>query len=264
MRPLLPLLLLAAGTTAQAQALRPLCSERPGIGTPACTIDAGRLQVETGLADWTLDRRADTRTDTILLADTLLRYGATPRLELRLGWTPLGHVRERDRQTGETARNQRAGDVTVGLKRNLANPDGGGFSLALLPFASLPVGRAPVGAGDWGAGLLVPLTYEISDHIQIEFTPEVDAAVDDDGRGRHLAWSGIVGIADTLGKTLMTALEYQHLRDRDPSGHATQNFAAVSLAWHPDERFQLDIGSNVGLDRRSADLELYFGVTRKF
>ncbi|TVV71602.1 transporter [Sphingomonas solaris] len=259
---LLPLAL--AATTAEAAPLRDLCSQRPGLGTPACTVDPGHLQIEAALGDWTLDRQPDTRTDTIVSGDVQARYGLTDTLEARIGWTAFGHERIRDRASGTVSRESGIGDVTVGMKRNLANPDGSGFSAALLPFASLPVGRSPAGAGDWGAGLLVPLTYQISDAFQIEFTPEIDAAVDQDRHGRHLAYSGVIGIAETFGQTLMASLEYQRLRDNDPSGRVTTQLAGVSMAWHPQERVQFDVGSNIGLDHASPDVQIYFGVTRKF
>ncbi len=256
--------LLLSATAAHAEELRDFCGDRPGIGTPACTVDKGHLQIEAGLGDWTLDKQPDSRTDTILSGDLLARYGLTDSLEARVGWTAFGHVRTRDRMSGDVSRQSRVGDVTVGLKQNLMNPDGSGLSIAILPFASLPVGRSPVRAGDWGAGLLLPVNYEVSDAIQLEFTPEMDAAVDEDGHGRHLAFSGTIGAADKLSDSITATLEYQAMRDRDPSGHETQQLGGLSLAWMAQDQLQLDVGSNVGLNHAAPDVEVYFGVSRKF
>ncbi|NWM25056.1 transporter, partial [Escherichia coli] len=60
--------LLAAATiagigSAQAQDLRPLCPDRPGLDTPACTVDQGHFIVESGLVDWSLDRSSAQRID---------------------------------------------------------------------------------------------------------------------------------------------------------------------------------------------------------
>ena len=141
----------------------------------------GRVSVETSLGDWTLDKQGGDRTDTVLIGDTSVRIGLTDSIEAQVGWTPLGIVRERT--GGAVDRATRAGDATLGIKANLRNPDGSGFSVAVQPFVTLPVGRAPVGARDWGAGLVVPLTYDLSKTVNLEITPEVDAAVDQDGRG---------------------------------------------------------------------------------
>src|SRR3546814_3311540 len=88
---------LAAATPALAEEGRALCPDRPGLGTPACTVDVGAVVLEVGVADWTLDDNADSRTDSWAFGDTLLRAGLTPSLEVQVGWTMLGHVRERDR-----------------------------------------------------------------------------------------------------------------------------------------------------------------------
>jgi hypothetical protein len=71
--------------TAQNSNADRLCSERPGLTTSACITAPGRLQAETGLGNWTLERRDGERVDTVLIADTLIRYGVGGKTELRLG-----------------------------------------------------------------------------------------------------------------------------------------------------------------------------------
>lgn len=241
---------------------RDYCPARPGLGTPACTMAPGQVSVETSLGDWTLDKQGGDRTDTVLIGDTSVRIGLTDTIEAQLGWTPLGIVRER--VGGAVDRATRAGDATLGLKANLRNPDGSGLSVAVQPFVTLPVGRAPVGSGDWGAGLVVPLTYNLSKTVNLELTPELDAAVDQDGRGRHLAYSGVVGVGIALNDTLTFTLEDQLVRDEDPSGSTTQDLASASLAWMPRKTLQLDVGAVAGLDRNAPDLEIYAGIARRF
>jgi len=241
---------------------RDYCPARPGLGTPACTMAPGTVSVETSLADWTLDTHNGDRTDSVSIADTSVRIGVSDRVEVQIGWTPLGIMRERSGNVVD--RVTRAGDATLGIKANLRNPDGSGLSIAVQPFVTLPIGRAPVGAGDWGAGLVVPITYDLSKTINLEFTPEVDAAVDQDGRGRHLAYSGAVGVGIALNDALVFTLENQVVRDEDPSGTTTQDLASASLAWMPLKSLQLDVGAAAGLNRDSPDLEIYAGVARRF
>jgi hypothetical protein len=50
MRSLLLLLLLAFSSRALAQG--DFCTDQPGLGTPACTVGAGRLAVEVGVIDY--------------------------------------------------------------------------------------------------------------------------------------------------------------------------------------------------------------------
>lgn len=258
---LLGLLMLTTPALAQE---RDYCPERPGLNTPACIVDKGHVSVETAFADWTLDNQPDQRTDTILFGSTIARIGVTDRIEARIGWSPVGHQRMRDKTTGLVDTANRVGDVTLGVKASLMNPDGDGLSIAVLPFATLPVGRTPIGAGDFGGGVLLPITYSLSDALALEATPEVDAAVNQDGNGRHLAYSGTAGLGWKLTKAVTLTGEGQVRQDRDPSMHTTQALAALSVGWMVRDNLQLDVLGAVGLNHDSPDHEIYAGIARRF
>lgn len=255
--------LLASAASAQDK-LRDLCTDRPGLDTPACTVDQGHLQIELGLGDWTLDKQPDSRTDTVSTGQVSARYGIGASTELRVAWTAYTHVRTRDRASGAIDRVGGVGDVVVGIKQNLANPDGSGFSLAVLPQAMLPTGKDGIGAGDWGGGLLVPIDYALSDSLTLEMTPEIDAAVNEDGSGRHLAYGSAIGLQTKLGKKASMSAEFEAIRDRDPGGHGTTALAGVYLGYQPQDTLQLDLGGQAGLNRQSPDVEVYVGVSKKF
>ena len=265
--PLRSVLLFAALAVAApahaAEDRRDLCPDRPGLGTPACTLDAGAVMLEVGIADWTLDRDAGSRTDSFAYGDALLRAGLTPSLEVQFGWTMLGHARERDRTTGDTVRRTGTGDIMLALRRNLRNPDGSGFSAAVMPYTTLPVGGGGVGAGDWGAGLVVPVGFELGS-ISLSLSPHLDAAVDGDGDGRHLAYGSVAGVGFGVADDISMTAELSLTRDRDPGGHATEALAGLSAGWQAGDDSQWDVGANVGLNRDSSDVELYFGFARRF
>jgi len=154
--------------------------------------------------------------------------------------------------------------VTLGFKANLHHPDGTGFSAAIQPFVTLPTGRASVGAGDWGAGIVAPVTFDLNETLNLQFTPELDAAVDQDANGRHLAYRGALGLAVKLGKSVSSTVELQTIRDEDPSGKTTQWLASLGLAWLPNHDLQIDVGAAAGLDREAPDAEFYAGISRQF
>ncbi|MEG3088605.1 transporter [Sphingomonas sp. PB4P5] len=265
LRPMIAGLFLSAAIAAPALAEeRDYCPSRPGLGTTPCTISPGKISVETALVDWTRDDNSDAREDTILVGDTQIRFGVTDTVELQAGWTPFGHVRTRDKVAGGVDSANRVGDAYLGFKANLVSPDGSGFSAAVSSFATLPVGRMPTGAGDWGAGLLAPISYDLNDTLNLQFTPELDAAVDEDGNGRHLAYSGVAGLGIKLSEQLTTTLEVQLLRDRDPAEKTSQALAGVSLGYMVGDDLQLDCGINAGLNRQSPDTEMYLGISRRF
>ena len=251
-------------TVAGAQEVRDLCADRPGLGTPACTVDKGRVVLELGLGDWTRETDGQSRTDSFQTGDALVRLGLTDSLEAQVGWTAYGRVRTRDRVGGMVERDSGVSDVTLALRQNLHNPDGSGFSIAIMPYASLPVGGSAIGDGDWGAGLLMPVSYDLGGGLSIALTPEIDAAVDEDGRGRHVAFGGVAGLGFAFSDALSGSIEAQLTRDDDPDGHASEALGGLSFAWQPGDDMQVDIGVNIGLNADSPDREIYLGVVRRF
>ncbi len=254
---------LLTATPALADELRDLCADRPGLGTPACTLDKGHVMVEVGIADWTRDVQPSSRTDSLIAGDTLVKIGLTDSLEAHVGWTAFGAVWEKDRASGASASVSRVGDVTVALRQNLHSPDGSGFSIAVMPYATLPAGREPVGAGDWGAGVVVPMSLDLGG-VSLALTPEIDAAVDGDGKGRHLGYGTVAGLGFSLSESLSLTNEISVYRDADPDGHSTQLLAGLSLAWQTGNKGQWDVGANLGLNHASPDVELYMGYARRF
>ncbi len=261
---LLPMLGLSMGGNAMAQAGRDFCPDRPGLGTPACTMDKGRISVELGIAGWEHDRTADQRTDSVTAGDWLVRLGLDDALEAQIGWTAYGHVRVRDRLSGAVEKAGGVGDITLALRRNLRNPDGSGTAIAVMPYATLPVGTGPLGAGDWAAGLIVPMSMDLPSGFSFALTPQVAAAADSDGRGRHLAFGSVAGLGFGFGPTVSASLELSLLRDHDPDGRSTDALAGLSLAWQPGDDLQLDAGVNLGLNRASPDVAVYIGIARRF
>ncbi|MCM8730095.1 transporter [Hephaestia sp. GCM10023244] len=254
----------AIATPARAgdEPARAFCSDRPGLGTPACTLDPGRFQLELGLGDWTRDRDAGSRTDTVAAGDVLLRWGAGDHTEIQLGWTAFGHVNVRS--GGLSADESSVGDVTIAVRRNLRNPDGSGTSLAVMPYVTLPTGGDAIGAGDVGVGLLAPMAFDPGGAISFALTPSVAAAVDEDRNGRHLAYGGVVGLGFSLSDAVGASLEAAVVRDNDPAGHSTEALAGVSLGWMASPDLQVDMGTNLGLNNASNDVQLYVGLSRRF
>jgi hypothetical protein len=259
----LPLALLAAAPAMAQDKQRDFCPDRPGLGTPPCTFDPGHGDIEVGLIDWTLDRQGGSRSDALVFGDTLVRYGLTSNMELQLGWTALGTQRQRD-PFGTVDRSTGTGDMRVALRRNLLHPDGSDLSVAVMPYARLPTGGRTIGAGTWGAGMLLPLTYQLPSKVQFDFTGRIEAEPNQSRHGRHLAYGGVFGVDLPVTKTLTGTFEMSVQRSLEPAGHATPVVGAFSLAWLAKPSLQLDVGANKGVSGGAPDWELYAGVATRF
>jgi hypothetical protein len=255
---------MVVGPCANAEDLRDFCANRPGLGTPSCVIDKGHAAVEVGLADWTREHDSSSKTDTWNFGELVLRYGLTNTLEVDISWDGYGIARSRDRDTNDTERTSGGGDVTFALRQNILNPDGSGTSLAVMPYVSTPTGSDAFSAGDWGAGVVVPVSFDIGHGFTLAFSPQIDAAVDGDGDGRHLAYGSVAGLGFGLTDNLSATIEASLARDRDPDGATTEALAGLSFAWKPQADLQFDVGVVAGLNDDSPDAELYAGVARRF
>lgn len=240
------------------------CPNRPSLGSSACITEPGRVQLEVSSIDWQRDDTPDSRDDRVSLGDFQARLGIAPATEVQIGWTPYGHDRQRDRLAGGIDRTSGVGDVRLAVRQNLRHPDGKGLSFGVEPFVTLPVGRTPIGGGDWGAGAVVPVTYDVGETLILGVTGEVDAAVDEDGDGRHLQGSGIVTLDIHLTDALTADVEAQMLRDQDPSGHATRVFAAAGLTHTLHGTRAVFVEGVAGLNHDSPDVRVLGGIAAVF
>ena len=260
-----PALAQADQTAAAAPAAAPagdeprFCPTRPSLGGSSCTTEPGQVQVELSTFDWQRDDTADSREDRIITADFLARLGIGSKTEVQVGWTGYGHDRTRDKTNGSIDTVNGTGDVTLALRQHLAGAEGKSFSAGFQPFVTVPTGRYPIGAGDWSAGAIVPVQYDLTKKLAVQFTGEMDAATNGSGSGRHLAYSGIWGTRYKLTEAVTVYGEFYVQRDDDPSGHETHMLAAFSAAWRPTKRLQLDAQAIAGLNSTSPDIRLVTG-----
>lgn len=258
-------LLIATPAVAQSDSgSRDLCPDRPGLNTPTCTVDSGRVQVELSLADWTRDKAGPVRADDVLLGDVLLRVGVSDAAEIRIGWSSYGHQTVHDRVAGTRLADSGTGDLTLGVKYSLMSPDGSGTSVGILPSVTVPTGTGPLQSGDWSASVQVPVSFDIGAGVSFGLTPELAAAVDGDGDGRHAAFALTGGFGFSPIDNLAVAIEAQVARDDDPAGASTASVAGIALGYQTSVNSQIDVGSQFGLNANAADVQLYVGVTRRF
>jgi predicted porin len=235
------------------------CPTRPSIGGSSCTTEPGQVHVEYSFLDWQRDDQRDQREDRIVTADFLTRLGVGKNTEVQLGWTAFGHDRTRDKTTGAIDTVNGTGDLTFAIREHLTGQEGQAFSAGVQAFVTAPTGRYPVGSGTWTTGFIVPVQYDLTKKVAISFTGETDAAANQSGDGRHLAYSGITGVRYKLTEDISTFAELSIERDNDPSGHQTIALAALSTAWQPAKTLQFDLLAVAGLNHSSPDFRMIIG-----
>jgi hypothetical protein len=248
----------AAALAVTAPAPR-FCPNRPDLGASACTTEPGRVLVEASFVDWTRDDTADAREDTVLGFDFLARFGVGPRTEVQLGWTPVAHLRTRDKATGAVSTTDGVGDVRLAVRQNLRGNEGGAVALAVEPFVTLPIARAGLGAGDWSGGVVLPMSYALDDGWTVSFTGDATVTPDEDSVGRQVVLGGALGLGRGLSETVSVVGELAATRERDGGRYRTALVTALSLGWQPRSGLQIDLLGVAGLNRAAPDLQMQVG-----
>ena len=249
-------------TPARAADDEPICAGRPGLASATCTVPAGRLQVETGIADWSRDRSGGTTATELVLAATDLKYGLSDRSHIELALVPYVRSKTRDAGTSDTASG--VGDLTVRYLHRLTD-DGAAVAVGVYPFFKIPTAKQSIGNGRWEGGVVVPIDFALPDTpFSVTVSPEARWVADEDGSGRHFAIASAAGISADIASRLSLAVEVSQEWDWDPAGTARQTLGGLSAAFLVNPDFQIDGGVNLGLNRAAPDVQLYVGAAARF
>ena len=250
-----------AATRAVAADAPPICADRPGKANPTCTVPAGMVQIETGLADWTHDRSGGVTTDALSLGSTALKYGLSDRWNVELDVSPYNSLRTRGGGLSES--DSSIGDLFVRSKYRLTSGDG--VQVAISPAVKIPTAARPIGNRRWEAGIAVPIDYSIpKSQFSVTLGPELDWLADNSGSGHHLAMAQVIAIGWQASPKLNLSGELWGQWDWEPAGTVRQTTADAAAAYLVNDDLQLDAGANFGLNRDTPDLELYTGISVRF
>jgi hypothetical protein len=263
-RALLTALLLGTGSaaTAASDGDAPICADRPGKSSQACTVPAGHFQFESSFADWTVDKNNDERATALAVGETGFKYGLSDRSHIDIDVAPW--VRTTSRAGEVRDHSSRFGDVQVSYKYRATAADSA-LLVAVSPFVKVPTARRSIGNGKWEGGLIVPIQYAIGKTpLVVSLTPEVDWNADNDGRGYHAAMSNVANLGWQVTDKLNLSGEIWWQWEWDPTGTTRQASADGAIAYLVNNKLQLDAGANLGLNRDTPDVDVYVGVARQF
>lgn len=248
--------------SAASAAEEPICADRPGKADGTCTVPAGMVQIETGLADWIHDRSGGVRTDELAVGETAVKLGVTDRMHVQLTIFPYASVRVRE--GGLRERVSGFGDLGLAAKYRLTD-DSAPVQVALIPFVKIPTAKRSIGNGRVEGGIVVPIDYEIpGSPLSLTLSPELDLLADSDGSGRHLAMAQAVSLGVPLSSRLSVAVDLWGEWDWDPAGTSRQYSIGPSAAYLLSNDVQVDAGFDVGLNRQAPDVQVYTGIAFRF
>jgi hypothetical protein len=255
-------LLLAASAPALAAEPPPICADRPGKATGTCLVAAGHWQLETGVADWSVQKDGGARDTSLSIGETTIKYGLTESSNIEVDVVPWESAHSRGPGSHEGASG--FGDVNLLLKQRLTSADAP-VQVDLLPLVKVPVAKHSLGNGKWEGALLMPVGFAIpGTPLSIGLTPEADWIADGDGHGHHAGMAQVASLGWQATDKLNLSAEIWGGWDWDPDGTTRQASADAAAAYLLSNDVQLDAGANFGLNRNTPDVEIYGGVSVRF
>jgi len=238
----------------------PICTDRPTKANAVCTVPVGKWQLESSALTWSRTKAGGVETRVTTAGASVVKYGVSERSDLQVGMAPF--VRIETESGGVKSRRSGFGDLTIRYKHRLT-ADGTPVQVAAVPFFKVPTANGDIGNGKVEGGLAVPVSMS-SGPVTVVLGPELDMLADADGEGHHPALVNLVNVAGPVAPGLTLVGEIWTMTNFDPADRVTQASADAALAWLVGRRLQLDFGANFGLNRNTADVELYAGASVRF
>jgi len=238
----------------------PICTDRPTKANAVCTVPVGEWQLESAAASWSRNGAGGMETRVTTFGSSVVKFGLTERSDLQVGMAPF--VRVETEAGGVKSRQSGVGDLTVRYKHRLTADDAP-VQVAAIPFVKLPTADGDIGNGKVEGGLAVPISVAAG-AVTVVLGPELDMLADADGDGHHPALVNLINVAGPIAQGLTLVGELWTMTSFDPADRVTQASADAALAWAVSEQVQFDLGANFGLNRVTADVELYAGASVRF
>lgn len=250
-----------AATPSPGPAPRPMVTDRPSKTDGPFTLDAGRSQLELEAFTTTRDSEDGIDTRSWSVGSTFLRWGATPQLELQLGWQTYARVTVE--AGGRHTRTTGFGDTVARLKYNFWGNDGGDTAFALLPFVKLPTNQHGLGNDAVEPGCSLPLVVNLPAGWQLGLMAKWSRLQADDGRSRANAFEYSAIGGRNLTEKLSAYAEIWIGRS-DAAGVDTQSSLGLGLGYALSDRTVIDAGVNLALNRATPDLAVFCGYSVRF
>jgi hypothetical protein len=251
--------------------LRGMDTDRPNITNTPHTIDAGHLQIETGIVDYAYfrDRSAanNVREDDFDFGQFNFRLGVLNNLELNAVVNAYDIVQSHDYSAGTSLHAGSFGDTVIGGKLNLWGDESGDSpwetALAIQPQFKLPTARDTVGNGSFEFSVAAPFLMNLPAGFHLGLQPGVSYERNSANTGYVTGFPMSVSLDRVLIGKLDVYLEYacdltteQHVK--------TEQTIDIGGTYPLTDNIVLDAGVNFGLNDASNNVEALAGISFRF
>src|SRR6516225_392573 len=136
---------------------RPYNTDRPSKTDSPYTVDAGVFQIESDVANWTLDYEEGVRSRTWIVGNSNFKLGLTNWIDLQVFPQFYVNTRTSGPAFGKPVGHDGFGDTTVRLKVNLLGNDGGKLVIGFISSLKIPTNTGDTDNHVWEPGFELPV-----------------------------------------------------------------------------------------------------------
>ena len=245
--------------------MREMSTDRPDKTESPYTVDAGHIQVETSILDYTNDKHnlegSQEEIEAIGIMDTNLKFGLTNNADIQWVFTPYTYEKTQDETDKAVKRG--FGDLQTRLKLNLWGNDEGTTALALMPFVKFPTNENDLGNDAYEGGLIVPLAVSLPHDWNMGLMAEFDFNENAADGDYHTEYIQSITFSHAIIGNLNGYIEFfSNISEEEASEWIATVDGGVTYALSDD--IQLDAGVNLGVTRTADDINPFVGLSMRY
>ena len=242
--------------------MREMNTDRPDQTESPFTVDAGHVQVEMDLVNYTHDRANGVTTETLAIAPINFKVGLLNNVDVQFLLDT--YVREKTKvATFPSTKTQGTGDLLTRLKVNLWGNDGGETAFAVMPFVKWPTANSALGNGKTEGGVILPLSISLGDRFGLGLMTEFDFLRDAVGAGHHTDYVNSITLSCDMTDKIGAYVEFFSLISTE-QGSDWQGQVDLGVTYGVTADVQLDAGINLGVTDSAPDYQPFVGLTARF
>jgi hypothetical protein len=248
--------------------LRGMDTDRPNKTNTPHTIDAGHLQLETGIFDYDYYRDhyqgANARFDFLSLGEFNFRFGILDNLEFNAVINAIDFQRQTDYIANQSIRQNGFGDTIIGGKLNLWGNESGddvwATALGIQPQFKIPTARQYLGNGYPELFVGIPFLMNLPDGFHLGLQSTISWQRNSLDTGDVAGWQNSISVDRVVFWNFDVYLEYW-AQVTSEFHQESQQTLDVGFTFAVNDNVVLDTGVNFGLNKASDTLEWVGGVS---
>lgn len=239
--------------------LHEFATDRPDVTESPYTVDAGHVQIELSLAEFT---RGRDRSGTLDVLPVNVKLGLLDNVDVQFVFTPYQRV-ESDGVVSDGF-----GDETlVRLKINLQGNDHERTAFAIMPFIKLPTGTGGLSNDHVEGGLILPIAVDLPGDFAFGAMLETDLVYHEEKRGYGVDFVHSVTLGHPVAGPVSAYVEYVGVLPRGaPSGIESryQAIASAGVTIDVGDNLMLDAGTRLGFSGNADRSAIFVGASTRF